>query len=176
MWYAYYGETLTSASAFESRMDGLCRELGCRGRADACVEGDGCGLEKQIDPQLRVGVSLGLPNASSTMTRGEVAQLKIGALVRYAVQQGVDATALDSVEDSNDPHGAIVALLFPQASADAALTLLRAELAGLPYISLVRKAVECGVDDESMNNADNADDASTALVELIMQAQGTAAV
>ena len=38
MWYAYYGETLTSASAFESRMDGLCRELGCRGRADALVE------------------------------------------------------------------------------------------------------------------------------------------
>ena len=37
MWYAYYGETLTSASAFESRMDGLCRELGCRGRADALV-------------------------------------------------------------------------------------------------------------------------------------------
>ena len=103
-------------------------------------------------------------------------QLKIGALVRYAVRQGVDATALNDAEDSNDPHGAIVALLFPQASGDAAPTLLRAELAGLPYTSLVRKAIECGIDDESMDNADNADDASAALIELILQAQGTPAV
>ena len=103
-------------------------------------------------------------------------QLKVRALVRYAVRQGVDATALDNAEDSNDPHGAIVALLFPQASADASRTLLRAELAGRRYASLVRKAIECGVDDESIDKADSADDASTALVELIMQAQGAPAV
>ena len=48
MWYAYYGETLRSASAFESRMDGLCRELGCRGRADALV---GAGASEAADRQ-----------------------------------------------------------------------------------------------------------------------------
>merc|ERR1712100_926887 len=35
MWYGFYGETLSSASVFESRMDALCREIGSRGRADA---------------------------------------------------------------------------------------------------------------------------------------------
>ena len=35
MWYGFYGETLSDGSAFEARMDALCREIGCRGRADA---------------------------------------------------------------------------------------------------------------------------------------------
>jgi hypothetical protein len=35
MWYPFYGETLSSESAFKSRMDALCRELGACGRADA---------------------------------------------------------------------------------------------------------------------------------------------
>ena len=32
-----YGATLESESAFESKLDALCRELGGRGRADAVV-------------------------------------------------------------------------------------------------------------------------------------------
>ena len=34
IWYGYYGETLSSETAFENRMDALCREIGDRGRAD----------------------------------------------------------------------------------------------------------------------------------------------
>eukprot|EP01046_Picozoa_sp_COSAG06_P120884 COSAG06_NODE_68321_length_231_cov_74.507576_1_plen_76_part_11 len=42
MWYALYGATLSSESAFEDRMDALCREIGSRGRADVPVAaGDG---------------------------------------------------------------------------------------------------------------------------------------
>eukprot|EP01046_Picozoa_sp_COSAG06_P125538 COSAG06_NODE_73877_length_151_cov_15.365385_1_plen_50_part_11 len=37
MWYGFYGETLTSGSVFDGRMDALCREIGSRGRADAVV-------------------------------------------------------------------------------------------------------------------------------------------
>jgi len=37
MWYALYGDALSSESLFEGRMDALCRELGARGRADAVV-------------------------------------------------------------------------------------------------------------------------------------------
>ena len=37
VWYALYGTTLESESAFEDRMDALARELGSRGRADAVV-------------------------------------------------------------------------------------------------------------------------------------------
>eukprot|EP01043_Picozoa_sp_COSAG02_P122337 COSAG02_NODE_59234_length_275_cov_0.556818_1_plen_41_part_01 len=35
MWYGFYGATLASESAFEARMEALCREIGDRGRADA---------------------------------------------------------------------------------------------------------------------------------------------
>ena len=37
MWYAFYGETLSSESAFETRMASLSREIGVCGRADAVV-------------------------------------------------------------------------------------------------------------------------------------------
>jgi hypothetical protein len=37
LWYALYGDALTSERVFEGRMDALCRELGDRGRADADV-------------------------------------------------------------------------------------------------------------------------------------------
>ena len=35
MWYGFFGDTLSSSSAFDGRMDALCREIGVRGRADA---------------------------------------------------------------------------------------------------------------------------------------------
>merc|ERR1711960_43660 len=35
LWYALYGATLESESAFEDRLSALCREIGSRGRADA---------------------------------------------------------------------------------------------------------------------------------------------
>ena len=31
MWYGFFGETLSSSSAFDGRVDALCRELGERG-------------------------------------------------------------------------------------------------------------------------------------------------
>ena len=37
MWYALYGDTITSGSVFENRMAALSREIGSRGRADAVV-------------------------------------------------------------------------------------------------------------------------------------------
>ena len=39
MWYVNVlcGDALSSESAFEGRMDALCREIGTRGRADAVV-------------------------------------------------------------------------------------------------------------------------------------------
>ena len=39
LWYAFYGETLSSESAFESRVESLARELGARGQRGAVVDG-----------------------------------------------------------------------------------------------------------------------------------------
>ena len=38
LWYAFYGETLSSESAFESRVESLARELGARGQREAAVD------------------------------------------------------------------------------------------------------------------------------------------
>ena len=40
LWYAFYGETLSSESAFESRVESLARELGARGQREAVVDDD----------------------------------------------------------------------------------------------------------------------------------------
>eukprot|EP01043_Picozoa_sp_COSAG02_P104838 COSAG02_NODE_40840_length_401_cov_0.582781_2_plen_93_part_01 len=37
MWYGFYGDVLSSESAFVTRMDALCREIGGRGRMDMKV-------------------------------------------------------------------------------------------------------------------------------------------
>eukprot|EP01043_Picozoa_sp_COSAG02_P052253 COSAG02_NODE_5599_length_4198_cov_5.262503_2_plen_990_part_01 len=39
LWYAFYGSTLSSETAFESHVDSLARELGVRGRRDAATGG-----------------------------------------------------------------------------------------------------------------------------------------
>ena len=55
MWYAFYGETLSSESVFDDRMDALCRELGARGRADVVVtvasEPDAEAFEPEPEPE-----------------------------------------------------------------------------------------------------------------------------
>ena len=40
LWYAFYGETLSSESAFESRVESLARELGARGQREAVADDD----------------------------------------------------------------------------------------------------------------------------------------
>ena len=43
LWYAFYGATLASNEAFESKMEELCRELGSRGEAILAPTDLGCG-------------------------------------------------------------------------------------------------------------------------------------
>jgi len=181
LWYALYGDALTSESVFEGRMDALCRELGDRGRADVHVD-------EPVDtlPWVSVGQAHGggwvaaearesPPTSAVVLGLEQLQQLKLGALVRYAVAQGVAPTALDEAEDTDDPHAAVLALIRllcpPRPDETAPLDGLRAELAGLRYMALVRRAIEAGVDQEAMDGADGADDASVALIELILQAQ-----
>jgi hypothetical protein len=184
MWYALYGDALTSESVFEGRMDALCRELGDRGRADAIdVPDDRDPLanvgQQSADSNAAVAVPLHVA-APVELAYEDLQQLKLGALVRYAVAQNIDAAALDEAEDSDDPHAAIITLLLPQRFESAAASeqtdevlvslrdTLRAELSGLRYMSLVRRAIEAGVDQEAMEGADEADDSTSALVELII--------
>ena len=70
MWYGLYGDVLSSPSAFEDRMDALCRELGDRGRADAVIGGGDDG--SQMEPELESdGVSVSLPNLPPNLVSGK---------------------------------------------------------------------------------------------------------
>ena len=60
MWYAFYGDVLTSESVFESRIDFLSRELGDRGRADAVVPQRARSTQRLRD--LRLALTLTSPH------------------------------------------------------------------------------------------------------------------
>ena len=83
-------------------------------------------------------------------------------------------------DDADDPHAAVLALIRlhcpPISDKTSSMDSLRAELAGLRYMVLVRRAIEAGVDQEAMDDADGADDSSVALIELILQVQTKDAV
>eukprot|EP01046_Picozoa_sp_COSAG06_P031864 COSAG06_NODE_3138_length_5802_cov_15.311766_3_plen_889_part_01 len=49
MWYGFYGETLSSESAFESRMDALAREIGSRGRGHMEVNNDAVRMPRVVE-------------------------------------------------------------------------------------------------------------------------------
>ena len=106
MWYAFYGEALSSESAFELRLDSLCRELGGRGRADAVGAGhDGAETEPKAATETSVV-------SGPSGLRAELEAMRMGSLCVRAARAGVDAVALDAAEDSPDPKAAIIQLIL----------------------------------------------------------------
>ena len=106
MWYALYGDTLSSESVFEDRMSALSREIGSRGRADAVVSQSSAGVEPEpwID-------DLNLNSEADAELVAELQGMKVGALGRRAVAAGVDEAELDEVEEAVDPKAAIIQLI-----------------------------------------------------------------
>ena len=153
MWYAFYGETLSSASSsFDKLIDGLCREIGSRGRADAIV--------------AQIAASVG----SGEETLGS---MKLSALKKRAVAADVGADDLDAADDADDIKGAVIGLILAAegvaaSSADAGL---RAELDGCGKLSALKeRARAAGVAAEAPEGADDAEDIRAAVVELIVRA------
>jgi hypothetical protein len=170
MWYAFYGETLSSASAFDKLLDGLCREIGSRGRADAVVAA--VPSEPEPEPSHKPGITTDDPSRKPAtgvrLTREQLGQLKLGQLVWRAVAEGIAAAALDDAEDSDDPQAAIIALLLAEPNGTAAL---RAELEGMKAMPLTRRAMAAGVSEAALEAADDADDARQAIIELVLRAE-----
>jgi len=137
MWYAMYGDTLTSEGAFEDRMSALSRELGVRGRADATVEADSSvGLEPEpwLDDECSEGDDASLV--------AELRGMKVGALARRAAFAGVDDVLLDEAETTADPKAAILQLILQSMRTveDAPAAELRRKLVQLKIGALRRRA------------------------------------
>eukprot|EP01049_Picozoa_sp_SAG25_P018653 SAG25_NODE_5470_length_654_cov_1.371171_1_plen_183_part_10 len=109
LWYALYGATLESESAFEDRMDALSREIGSRGRADAVVA-------SSAEP----------PQPSS-----ELHNMKVTALHKRALAEGVDPAVAEEALDNDDPKAALIDVIVQRVAAPpGADAQLRQELAG----------------------------------------------
>ena len=145
-------------------MVALSRELGSRGRADAVA------LEPSPSSEL---TSSDAPAAAASAD-GRLARLeamKLGALIRRAVEAGVDAASLDAAEEeTDDPKAAVISLLaqHEQEAGASASSALRQELEALGLGALLRRAKDAGIDEPTLDAAVETDEPKTSLVQLLL--------
>eukprot|EP01045_Picozoa_sp_COSAG04_P020159 COSAG04_NODE_2035_length_4958_cov_31.505454_1_plen_1643_part_10 len=107
LWYALYGATLEAEPAFEDRMSALSREIGSRGRADAVVAASCQAEEPSPEPSE--------PD-ESTVLRSELEGLRLRALERRALSEGLSADVVDDAMDGEDPKTLLIALIVETAA------------------------------------------------------------
>ena len=106
--------------------------------------------------------------------RAELEALKLGALIRRAKAAGVAAEQIEEACDAEDSKGAIVELVLareqpagrPGGGGEAAA--LRASLADMKTSQLRKRCVAAGIPEAELEEADDADDSHSALVELLV--------
>jgi hypothetical protein len=111
--------------------------------------------------------------------RAELAPMKMSHLKKRALVVGVDEEVLDDVDDADDPKEAILTLLLDlhrkdlEAAADnggeAELEALRAELAPMKVSHLKKRALAAGVDEEVLDDVDDAEDPKDALISVLVE-------
>ena len=107
MWYAMYGATLASESSFDDRMTALSREIGSRGRADAVVVAQA----DETDEAAPSGEGAGAESDEMAELRSELQSMRMTALQKRAVSEGVSPEAIDDAMDGSDPKSSLVALI-----------------------------------------------------------------
>ena len=95
----------------------------------------------------------------------ELRTLKPSALRRRVGELGLDRTAVDSAEDSDDPEASLVALILANGDPQAAL---RDELRAMTLDALKKRASQMAVDLEQLDEADDADDVKQAVLTLVL--------
>jgi hypothetical protein len=166
MWYAMYGDTLTSEGAFEDRMSALSRELGVRGRADAMVEADSSvGLEPEpwLDDECSEGDDASLV--------AELRGMKLMALRTRAVEATIADALVDDAMEGDAPKSALISLLTKHATARRGRdesARLRSELAGLKLVELRQRALAEGVGGAEVEDALESDRPKAAVIELLV--------
>jgi hypothetical protein len=146
---------------FESRMDGLCREIGVRGRADAAVA-------SEPPPSRAVTESVGAGHATTLMQ--ELRALKLTALHKRVVSLGLDADAVEHAMDQPDPSAALVELIIANSPPEPppCPSLAREELEAMRVRDLVQRAQANGLGEAALDAMD-ADDPRGELVELLLE-------
>jgi hypothetical protein len=166
MWYGFYGETLSSDSAFGDRMDALSREIGSRGRVGAAVPAESTTVGLEPEPWTDDGNS-----ETEAALVEELRGLKLLTLRARALDASIASDIVDDATDSDDPKSALIALLVMHAGASAGSAATaaagggggagsppkddqptgggkhrRAELEGMGVMALHKLAVSGGID------------------------------
>eukprot|EP01043_Picozoa_sp_COSAG02_P007668 COSAG02_NODE_233_length_27847_cov_20.383055_23_plen_304_part_00 len=118
-------------------------------------------------------------NAKSSQAqalRDELETLKPRALKNRARELGVDKEKLDEADDADDVKATIIALIIEKATNDPtrqqAAAALAEDLESLKPRALKKRAAEAGVDEDKIDEADDADDVKAALIALVMEKAG----
>ena len=108
-----------------------------------------------------------------TELRAELSAMKMSQLRKRSAADGVDEEAIDEAADGEDEKGKLIELLLlaHQPPVDDHGAELREELSILKPSQLRKRAAADNVESEAMEDAANGDDESTALIELIVQAE-----
>eukprot|EP01047_Picozoa_sp_COSAG01_P099468 COSAG01_NODE_29478_length_636_cov_1.726257_1_plen_211_part_11 len=82
LWYGFYGTTLASEGAFESKMEELCRELGERGSRSATSQRPAA-ADPVVDEDAMSAPAVAV---SDLLAGGEAAQLALTAALEHGVE------------------------------------------------------------------------------------------
>jgi hypothetical protein len=111
MWYGFYGEALSSESAFDDRMDALCREIGSRGRADAAAVVSAAGVGDAVSSSTAADDAEAADDDASAL-RLELRELKLMALQRRALSVGVTVESVEDAMESADPKASLIDVIL----------------------------------------------------------------
>jgi len=116
VWYALYGATLATESAFEDRMGALSRELGSRGHADAVVTPDDSAAEDaeveicQPQPARAATAAISLASAAPSHLRDWSSEelgswlsdaMNLPSLADAAMAEGVDGATAGAMQNAD---------------------------------------------------------------------------
>jgi hypothetical protein len=105
--------------------------------------------------------------------------LRMAALLKRARAAGIDQETLDDTQDAESPRDALIALLVAaelqaHAADGAAEARLREELVGLRMAALLKRARAAGIDQETLDDTQDAESPRDALIALLVEAQSGA--
>jgi hypothetical protein len=119
-------------------------------------------------PTAVVGVTVAMSAEEGTPpAEAELAGMKLSAIKKRAKEVGVDEQRLEEADDADDTKAAVISLIVEQ-EREGKVAQLRAELAGMKLSAIKKRAKEVGVDEQKLEEADDADDRKGAVIALIV--------
>ena len=137
---------------------------------------DAASLMAMGDPERGYEVVFETEDPTTAALRTELSALKLKALKKRAREEGVSEELLEDADDADDVRSAVVQLILETASGTAdnehtARQVLESELAQLKLKALKKRARSSGVDADKLDDADDADNVKSAVIELIVLAE-----